>query len=293
MPMVGAKGAKTKQKQKQKGGKQSQATPHPKSAKRQVKANPNKPRGQAAKARKGPRKPSAAPFSGDKQLEVRAAKREDEEVKEKVEEAEAPEAPVRKTKANRLEKMQARSEADDAEPRGVLYLGHIPPGFFEPQMKKFFSQFGRVLRLRLSRSKRTTQSKGYAFIEFEEESVAKIVAETMDKYLLFGRKLVCELVPKAKQHPALFKNWKHPITNNPFKRQAKVRKLFNDRPTVDVNGEALPQKTLKQVKRRAESNTKLEKLLESLGVDYKLEEAGGGSVQVPKVPGKGKSASSA
>ena len=39
--------------------------------------------------------------------------------------------------------------------RGVLYVGHIPPGFCEPQMKKYFAQFGTITRLRLSRSKRT------------------------------------------------------------------------------------------------------------------------------------------
>ena len=35
---------------------------------------------------------------------------------------------------------------------GVVYVGNIPHGFFEPQMKQFFSQFGTVTQLRLSRS---------------------------------------------------------------------------------------------------------------------------------------------
>merc|ERR1712228_1052109 len=94
------------------------------------------------------------------------------------------------------------------EPRGVIYLGHLPKGFFEPQMRQFFSQFGNITRLRLSRSKKNAQSKGFAFIEFAEEDVAKIVAETMDKYYLFGKTLVCHLVAKEKQHPGLFKNSK-------------------------------------------------------------------------------------
>eukprot|EP00516_Mucochytrium_quahogii_P007505 CAMPEP_0203746584 /NCGR_PEP_ID=MMETSP0098-20131031/1984_1 /ASSEMBLY_ACC=CAM_ASM_000208 /TAXON_ID=96639 /ORGANISM=" , Strain NY0313808BC1" /LENGTH=178 /DNA_ID=CAMNT_0050634737 /DNA_START=33 /DNA_END=566 /DNA_ORIENTATION=- len=37
---------------------------------------------------------------------------------------------------------------------GVVYLGHIPHGFYEEQMKGFFSQFGNVKQLRLSRSKK-------------------------------------------------------------------------------------------------------------------------------------------
>ena len=37
---------------------------------------------------------------------------------------------------------------------GVLYVGHIPHGFYEHEMRSFFSQFGTVNRLRLSRSKK-------------------------------------------------------------------------------------------------------------------------------------------
>jgi len=37
---------------------------------------------------------------------------------------------------------------------GVLYLGHIPHGFYEDQLRSYFSQFGTVTRLRLSRNKK-------------------------------------------------------------------------------------------------------------------------------------------
>ena len=65
------------------------------------------------------------------------------------------------------------------EPSTVIYLGHIPHGFYETQMSGFFEQFGKVRRLRLSRSKRTAGSKGYAFIEFEVPHVAHVVASAM------------------------------------------------------------------------------------------------------------------
>ena len=38
------------------------------------------------------------------------------------------------------------------EDAGVIYLGHIPHGFYEDQMRGFFSQFGGVSRLRLARN---------------------------------------------------------------------------------------------------------------------------------------------
>ncbi|KAG9390421.1 RNA recognition motif [Carpediemonas membranifera] len=67
---------------------------------------------------------------------------------------------------------------------GIVYVGHIPHGFYEHQMRGFFGQFGPILRLRLSRNKSTGKSKHYAFIEFDSKSDAEIVAKTMDKYLL-------------------------------------------------------------------------------------------------------------
>lgn len=61
-------------------------------------------------------------------------------------------------------------------------------------MQGYFSQFGDVKQLRLSRNKKTGASKHYAYIEFESEDVAKIVAETMDNYLLFGKLLQCKYI---------------------------------------------------------------------------------------------------
>lgn len=83
---------------------------------------------------------------------------------------------------------------------GVLYIGHIPHGFYEDQMRGFFGQFGTIKRLRLSRNKKTGKSKHYAFIEFETPEVAQIVAEAMHNYLLFESMLQVKLVPLEKIH---------------------------------------------------------------------------------------------
>lgn len=72
-------------------------------------------------------------------------------------------------------------------------------------MKKYFSQFGKVNRLRLSRNKKTGASKHYAFVEFASTEVADIVARTMDNYLMFGHILKCKLIPTEQVHPNLFK----------------------------------------------------------------------------------------
>jgi RNA recognition motif-containing protein len=183
-------------------------------------------------------------------------------------EAKGPAKTARKTKANRLAEMEEAADEEEKEPRGVLYVGHIPDGFFEPQMKKFFAQFGKVTRLRISRSKKNAKSKGYAFVEFEEESVAKIVAETMQGYLLFDKTLVCHMLPKDKQHPLLFKGYRRMMVNSEHKRRRKHMSTYNDRPTVEVDGEQLPRRTQRQADRRTRSEKKLAGVLANLGVEY-------------------------
>lgn len=182
----------------------------------------------------------------------------------------APNKRPKKTKANRLEEMQAAADKEPVEPRGVIYVGHIPDGFFEPQMRKFFSQFGKVTRLRISRSKKTAKSKGYAFVEFEEESVAKIVAETMQGYLLFDKTLVCHVLPREKCHPMLFKGCKRRMMNQTNARRKRHTQKYNDRPKVEVDGEQLPRLTTRQAARRTQSDKKLNKILADLGVDYDI-----------------------
>ncbi|KAI9664605.1 MAG: hypothetical protein M1821_006051 [Bathelium mastoideum] len=98
---------------------------------------------------------------------------------------------------------QAASKKDKNEP-GVIYIGRIPHGFYEPQMRAYFSQFGKIKRLRLSRNKKTGRSKHYAFIEFAFAEVADIVARTMNKYLMFGHILQVAVIPPGQVHEKLF-----------------------------------------------------------------------------------------
>uniref|UniRef100_G3RRD3 RRM domain-containing protein n=1 Tax=Gorilla gorilla gorilla TaxID=9595 RepID=G3RRD3_GORGO len=82
---------------------------------------------------------------------------------------------------------------------GVAYVRHLPNLLKETQILSYFSQCDTVTRFRLSRKKRTGNSKGYAFVEFESEDVAKIVAETMNNYLFGERLLECHFMPPEKQ----------------------------------------------------------------------------------------------
>jgi nucleolar protein 15 len=111
----------------------------------------------------------------------------------------------------------AGSSSDET---GVIYIGRIPHGFYEHEMRQYFSQFGPIKRLRLSRNKKTGASKHFAFVEFEEQSTAEIVCKTMDNYLLFGHILKCQFVPKGKVHEDLFKGANRRFKKVPWNKMA-------------------------------------------------------------------------
>lgn len=46
---------------------------------------------------------------------------------------------------------------------GVIYLGRIPHGFYEDEMRSYFEQFGEVTRLRLSRNRTVSDHSFLAF----------------------------------------------------------------------------------------------------------------------------------
>lgn len=69
----------------------------------------------------------------------------------------------------------------------------------------------------------TGRSKHYAFIEFDSSSVAQIVAETMDNYLLMGHILTCKVVPKDDVHPELWVGANRKWRAVPNARVARVK----------------------------------------------------------------------
>ena len=108
-------------------------------------------------------------------------------------------------KAEELAKKLKDIKAGADEGAGVIYVGRIPHGFYEHEMREYFSQFGDINRLRLSRNRKTGASKHFSFIEFKSASVAKIAAETMDNYLMFGHLLKCKVVPAEQLHEDVWK----------------------------------------------------------------------------------------
>ena len=91
---------------------------------------------------------------------------------------------------------------------GVIYIGHLPWGFEENALKKYFNQFGEITRLIVPRSKKSGRTHGYAFIEFKNYEVAEIAANTMNNYLLFDRILKCNIIEEKSKYDRIFRKWK-------------------------------------------------------------------------------------
>jgi len=144
--------------------------------------------------------------------------------------------------------------------RGVVYVSHVPHGFYEKQMREFFTQFGSVTNLRLGRSKKTGKSCGYAFVEFKYMEVAKVVSETMNNYLMFDKILKCVQVPAERCSPAMFRGKVKP--SRPPGRQARfeAKKIHNSEKTA-----ATTQK--RQVRQIKKVKKTMDKLKEA-GIEY-------------------------
>ncbi|KAL6056023.1 hypothetical protein STEG23_004764 [Scotinomys teguina] len=148
-----------------------------------------------------------------------------------------------------------KNKGENLKP-GVIFLGRLPSTLNEDHIYDYFTQFGTISRFRLSRSKRTGNSRGYAFVEFECEDVAKIVAETMDNYLFGGRLLSCKFLPPEKVHEELFKQW-----NVPFKQPSfpAVKRYNQQRGHLQM---------LKMEYRFKKKEKLLRKRLAKKGIDY-------------------------
>ncbi|KAJ8674520.1 hypothetical protein QAD02_005782 [Eretmocerus hayati] len=170
---------------------------------------------------------------------------------------------VRKEILDASSSKPAKKEKPFKSTRGLIYIGHIPYGFFEEEMKEYFEQFGVVTRVRVARSKKTGKSRGYGYIEFEVPEVAKIAAETMNNYLMCGRLLKATYIDTDKQHFGFFsgKPWTPKIYPKVSSRIKELRK--NESPISDHQYQKNVKKSLKKL-------STLEKKLKSKGIKLKL-----------------------
>lgn len=117
----------------------------------------------------------------------------------------------------------------------------------------------------------TGASKHYAFIEFAHESVAEIVQETMDNYLLSGHILVCKIVPRDKVHPRLWVGANRRFRPVP---KARLHAVKHNAPKSDAQKERITRRLV------AREQARRDKIAKS-GIDYDFD---GYAAQVAAIP---------
>ncbi|KAI1280867.1 MKI67 FHA domain-interacting nucleolar phosphoprotein [Halotydeus destructor] len=143
------------------------------------------------------------------------------------------------------------------ETPGTIVLHNIPRGFRETNMQSYFEQFGKVTKVKMSRSRKTGNIKGYAYIEFASSEVAKIAAETMNNYLMFERILRCRFIPKDKYPKNLYRLWN------------SVRVTTVERHKNIVNSQRSYENERASIKKRLTKIRAVEKKLASVGLKFK------------------------
>ncbi len=109
-------------------------------------------------------------------------------------------------------------------------------------------------------NKQTGRSKHYAWVEFKHPAVAKIAAETMDNYLLYGQVLRVKVVPPSALHPATLRG-----ANARFvpRVSAKKARAAHDAP----RGVAATQKQAEALLRRESARRKK---IAAAGIEYEF-----------------------
>ncbi len=70
-----------------------------------------------------------------------------------------------------------------------IYVGNLNYASTEDQLEKLFSQYGTVLSVNIVTDRYTDQSKGFGFIEMEDEEAADAAISALNNTELDGRNL--------------------------------------------------------------------------------------------------------
>ncbi|ETN68178.1 hypothetical protein RB195_009614 [Necator americanus] len=148
------------------------------------------------------------------------------------------------------------------KPLHVVKIKRIPYGLFEKQLWEYFTQFGKVIRVRVARSLKTGNHKGWAYVGFADKEVAEIAAESMDGYLMFEKRLSCHVMD-PKKVPKSMKRGPRYLAPPHMKGRAKKEALKRNRKKTSEEEE-------KSKKRREAAQRKRYNKLKVLGIDYEF-----------------------
>ena len=79
-----------------------------------------------------------------------------------------------------------------------IYVGNLPFSTTDTELEDLFSQFGQISRAAVITDRETGRSRGFGFVEMEDEEEGKKAIEAMNEQEFSGRQLtVNEARPRA------------------------------------------------------------------------------------------------
>jgi len=71
-----------------------------------------------------------------------------------------------------------------------IYVGNLSWSMTDDDLSNLFSQYGSVTSAKILKEKNTGRSKGFGFVEMEDDEAAKTAIATLNESEVQGRKLI-------------------------------------------------------------------------------------------------------
>ncbi len=71
----------------------------------------------------------------------------------------------------------------------ILYVGNVYFGLTEDQLREIFERYGKVESVKIMTDRETGRSRGYGFIEMENDQDAELAKNELNGALVSGRNL--------------------------------------------------------------------------------------------------------
>lgn len=82
-----------------------------------------------------------------------------------------------------------------------LFVGSLPWAIDDNQLEELFSEFGQVSSAKVIIDRDTNRSKGFGFVEFEDDDAAKAAIAKLDKSEINGRTIVVNEARPREERP--------------------------------------------------------------------------------------------
>lgn len=83
--------------------------------------------------------------------------------------------------------------------KSKVYVGNLSWGIDTDQLKQAFEQFGNIVDAIVVTDRQTGRSRGFGFVEFEEEEAAQKAIDEMNGKDLDGREIVVNFAKEKEE----------------------------------------------------------------------------------------------